>query len=93
MRSGVVGKVAMKGGEIMGRPQQAETTSPGELTLRVWEDMCDEVLHQLQEGADVPDALVDSTASLVQLLRSWRSAKGPLTSQLPSTLNQLNRVI
>lgn len=77
----------------MGRPQPAETTSPGELMLRAWEDMCDEVLHQLQEGADVPDSLVDTTASLVQLLRSWRSAKGPLTPQFPSPLNRLNRGI
>jgi hypothetical protein len=74
----------------MGRPQQAETTSPGELTLRAWEDMCDEVLRELQEGAAVPDSLVDTTASLVQLIRSWKSGKGPLAAQLPSALNQLN---
>ncbi len=69
----------------MGRPQPVEALSRDEPTLRVWEDMRDEVLHELQEGADVPDALVDAMANLVATLESWGLAKG-LLALAPSSV-------
>jgi hypothetical protein len=63
----------MKRGEIMDHPQQVEITCPDESTLRAWENMCSQVLHELQEGAEIPDALIDSIAELAAMLRSWRS--------------------
>jgi hypothetical protein len=57
----------------MDHSQQAEAAFPDESTLRVWEDMRSEVLHELQEGAEVPDALLDSIAELAAKLRTWRS--------------------
>jgi hypothetical protein len=74
-----------KGGENMGRPQPAEALSRDEPTLRVWEDMRDEVLHELQEGADVSDAVVDAMANLVATLKSWGLTKGLLTLE-PSSV-------
>ncbi len=58
----------------MGRPQHGETTFPDELTLQVWEDMRNEVLHELQDGGDVPDSLIDSMGNLATALDSWRAA-------------------
>jgi hypothetical protein len=69
----------------MGRPQPAEALSRDEPTLRVWEDMRDEVLHELQEGADVSDAVVDAMANLVATLKSWGLTKGLLTLE-PSSV-------
>ena len=66
-----------KGGEIMDHSQQVEAAFPDESTLRVWEDMCSEVLHELQEGTEVPDALIDSIAELAAKLRTWRSVNRP----------------
>ncbi len=69
----------------MGRPQQGETTSPDETTLQVWEDMRNEVLHELQDGGDVPDSLIDIMGNLATALDSWRAAMKPLTL-LPSSV-------
>ena len=70
-----------KGGENMGRPKLSQTTSPDELTFQVLRDMRDEVLHELQEGADVPDSLVDIMGNLAATLDAWRTATRPLTLQ------------
>ena len=53
--------------------QQVEAAFPDESTLQAWEDMRSEVLHELQDGAEVPDALIDSMAELAAKLRAWRS--------------------
>jgi hypothetical protein len=58
----------------MGRPRRKETTSPDELTLQVWEDMRSEILHELQDGGDVPDSLMDIMGILATTLDSWRAA-------------------
>ena len=82
----------MKGGEAMDHPRQEETafpdesSPPDESTLRAWEDMCSQVLHELQEGAEIPDALVDSIAELGVMLRSWRSVKDLSLPKPPSPL-------
>jgi hypothetical protein len=66
--------------------QQVETAFPDESTLRVWEDMRSEVLHELQEGAEIPDALIDSIAELAAKLRTWRSVNRPPLLNSPSPL-------
>jgi hypothetical protein len=65
----------------MGRPKLSQTPSPDDLTLQVLRDMHDEVLHELQEGADVPDSLVDIMGNLAATLDAWRAATKPLTPQ------------
>jgi len=49
----------------MGRPQLVETTLPDQTTLRIWEEMCEEVIHELQEGGEVADTMVDAIADVV----------------------------
>ncbi len=66
--------VAWKGGEDMGRSQYQETTSLDELTLQAWEDMRAEVLHELDDGGDVPDSLMDIMGNVASMLDSWRAA-------------------
>lgn len=63
----------------MGRPRRKETTSPDELTLQVWEDMRSEILHELQDGGDVSDSLMDIMGNLATTLDSWRAATKSLT--------------
>jgi hypothetical protein len=63
-----------EGGEVMEHLQQTKKAFPDESTLRVWEDMRSEVLHELQEGAEVSDTLIDSIAELAARLGRWRSA-------------------
>ena len=60
----------------MEHPQQVETACPDKSTLRAWEDMHSQILHDLQDGAEIPDSLIDSIAELVVMLRSSRSVKG-----------------
>lgn len=59
----------------MGRPQQIKNQSPDEQTLEAWENMRNEIWHELQEGAsaDVPDELVDDIGNLVVMLDFWRA--------------------
>jgi hypothetical protein len=65
----------------MGRPQTHATTSPDEQMLQDWEDMRAEVLHELEDGGDVPDALMDIMGNLAPLLDSWRAALRSSTPQ------------
>ena len=58
----------------MGRPKLSQATSPDELEGEVLRDMHDEVLHELQEGADVPDSLVEIMGNLAATLDAWRTA-------------------
>ncbi len=48
-------RTSKEGGQIMDHSQQVEVAFPDDSMLRAWEDMCSEVLHELQEGAEVPD--------------------------------------
>ena len=61
----------------MDHSQQAGPALPDESTLQPWEDMRSEVLHEMQEGAEIPDALNDSIAELAVRLRTWRSVNRP----------------
>lgn len=70
-----------KGGENMGRSKLSQAAFPDELTFQVLKDMRDEVLHELQEGADVPDSLVDIMGNLAAMLDAWRTATRTLTLQ------------
>ena len=49
----------------MNHPQLVEPVAPDATTLRVWEEMHDEVLHELQEGGEVTDAMVNVISDLV----------------------------
>jgi len=64
----------------MDRSVQAATTQLDESTLRTWDDMRSQVLHELQEGATVPDALVESKSQLVIMLKFWRFLQGPMAA-------------
>jgi hypothetical protein len=66
----------------MDRSVQMRRTIPDESTLRTWEDMRSQVLHELQEGAVVADDVVDSMSQLVVMLKLWRLGKGPLGIEL-----------
>ena len=57
----------------MDNGQQVEAAFPDESTLQAWEDMRSEVLHELQEGAEVTDAMIESIAELAAKLGAWRS--------------------
>jgi hypothetical protein len=65
----------MRGGAIMGRSQQAELAFPDGPTLQVWEDMRVHLLHELQEGGDAPDDLIDLMGQLVVMMRRSASVR------------------
>ncbi len=65
----------------MGCPQFQETTPPDDISLQVWEDMRAEVLHELEDGGDVPDSLMDIMGNLATMLDSWRAALKSSTPQ------------
>ena len=60
---------------------QGATTLPDESTFRAWDDMRSEVLHELQDGADMPDAVMDITSELAVMLSTWWSMRAPLSSK------------
>ena len=65
------------GGEIMNNQLPKNITYPDQDTLRTWENMRKEILHELQEGAsaDVPDSEIDVLETLVIELEYWRAQK------------------
>jgi hypothetical protein len=54
-----------------------EPTFPDQDTLRTWENMRKEILHDLQEGAsaDVPDSEIDEVGILVVELESIQAQR------------------
>lgn len=52
--------------------EQFDSASSEEETFQTWEDMREEVWHELQEGGEVSDALVDSYGNIAVLISSWR---------------------
>lgn len=52
---------------------------PDEQTFEAWEDMRNEVWHELQDGAsaDVPESLMDIIGNLIVTLNSWRALYKP----------------
>lgn len=61
-----------------------ETVSPDEQTLQAWEDMRNEIWHELQEGAsaDIPDATIDDLGDLIVTLEALKPKTHSL-NQLP----------
>ena len=53
----------------MGCSEQPKTAFPDEQTLRAWEDMRIDLLHELQDGASAPDDLIDLMGQLVVILK------------------------
>lgn len=49
----------------MNRPPRTETTFPDEPTQRAWEEMRAEALHEIQDGGEVPDVLLDAIGEML----------------------------
>jgi len=47
----------------MKRRREVRRVSPNEATLRVWEEMRIEILHEIEDGGNVPDELVDAAGN------------------------------
>jgi len=58
---------------------KAERVSLDASTLRAWEDMRIEVLHEIQDGGVVPDELVDAAGDLAAQDSPWSLARPPVT--------------
>ncbi len=65
----------------MGRPQPGDAATVDVQTLRLWEEMRIEILHELQDGAsaDIPETLIDEIGELVVMLNAQRAETGSLT--------------
>jgi hypothetical protein len=59
------------------RLQQEVVTIPDEQTLRDWEELRAETLHELEDGAAVPDESIETLGELMVALESWPPAKQP----------------
>jgi hypothetical protein len=62
----------------MKRLRKVKRVSPDEATLRAWEDMRIEILHEIQDGGTVLDELVDIASDLATLVNPWSLAKPPV---------------
>jgi hypothetical protein len=67
----------VKGGDSMKRLQKEVVTVPDEQTLQVWEDMRAETLHELEDGAVVPDESIETLGEVLVALESWPPAEQP----------------
>lgn len=63
----------------MNRLHEAKRASLDEATLRAWEEMRIEILHEMQEGGGVPDEVVDAAGDLAVMLNPRSLAKPPAT--------------
>lgn len=61
----------------MNRLHAAKRVSLDEATLRAWEEMRIEILHEIQEGGSVPDELVDAVGGLIVMCNPWSLAEPP----------------
>ena len=61
----------------MNRPPRAKRISFDASTLRAWEDMRIEILHEIQDGGSLPDERVDAAGDLATLDNPWSLAKPP----------------
>jgi hypothetical protein len=61
----------------MNHLQQEGITVPDEQTLHDWEDMRAETLHELEDGAAVPDESIETLAEVLVELESWPPAEQP----------------
>jgi hypothetical protein len=60
----------------MKRLRRVKWVSPDEATLRAWEEMRIEILHEIQDGG-VPDERVDAAGDLAAVVNPWSLAKPP----------------
>ena len=61
----------------MMRLQKTKWVSPDEATLRVWEEMRIEILHEIEDGGDVPDELVDAAGDAAMVINLYSPDKLP----------------
>ena len=71
----------------MNRQLPKEPTYPDRDTLRTWENMRKEILHDLQEGAsaDIPDSEIDEVGILVAELDTIQA---PSNLRMPEELKR-----
>jgi hypothetical protein len=61
----------------MKRLRKVKGVSPGEATLRVWEEMRIEILHEIEDGGNVPDELVDAAGDAAMVINLYSAHKLP----------------
>ncbi len=61
----------------MNRLRILKRVSPDEETLRAWEEMRIEVLHEIEEGGNVPDEWVNAAGDLAALNNPWVLVRPP----------------
>ena len=64
----------------MKRLRKVKRVSPDEATLRAWEDMRIEILHEIEDGGNVPEEWVNAAGDLAALVNPWARVK-------PSTMD------
>lgn len=71
--------LALEGGASMNRIPSGVVGLPDASTLQAWEDMRGEILHEIQDGGNVPDEQVDLAGDLATLDNPWSVAKPSAT--------------
>jgi len=59
----------------MKRLRKVKRVSPDEATLRAWEDMRIEVLHEIEDGGNVSEERVNAAGDLAALVSPWARVK------------------
>lgn len=65
----------------MNRPPRMQATLPDKPTQQAWEDMRAEVLHEIQDGGEVPDVLLDAIG---EMLTRFPYTEAKETSPIPN---------
>jgi hypothetical protein len=60
----------VQGGVTMNRLQKVAVTVPDEQTLRDWEDLRAETLHELEDGAMAADESIETGGEMMVVLES-----------------------
>jgi len=55
----------------MKRLRKVKRVSPDEATLRAWEDMRIEILHEIEDGGDVTEDRVNAAGDVAALETPW----------------------
>ena len=55
----------------MKRLRKVKRVSPDEATLRAWEDMRIEILHEIEDGGNVPEEWVNAAGDLAALVNPF----------------------
>jgi hypothetical protein len=61
----------------MKRRREVRRVSPNEATLRVWEEMRIEILHEIEDGGNVQDERMNAAGDIAALETPWKTARPP----------------